>query len=164
MPHEVDDDVTPDLLEDLKIGFYETKVRVTPEQAKAIEKQTVNQAASDQWITERRKRITASVAGGIAKMRVTSSRSKRVQQLLYNNFKGNTATCYGIQREDVACQQYITYMRHNGHSSLEVQKCGLFVSLEKPWLAGTPDSLVNDPHDELSQPLGLVEIKKSLFC
>ena len=159
LPREVDDDVTPDLLEDLKIGFYETKVRVTPEQAKAIEKQTVNQAASDQWITERRKRITASVVGGIAKMRVTSSRSKRVQQLLYNNFKGNTATRYGIQREDVACQQYITYMRHNGHSSLEVQKCGLFVSLENPWLAGTPDGLVNDPHDELSQPLGLVEIK-----
>ena len=45
LPREVDDDVTPDLLEDLKIGFYETKVRVTPEQAKAIEKQTVNQAA-----------------------------------------------------------------------------------------------------------------------
>ncbi len=49
-------------------------------------------------------------------------------------------------------------MRENGHAHLHVDKCGLFVSMETPWLAASPDGLVHDP--AVSHPLGLVEIKK----
>ena len=49
-------------------------------------------------------------------------------------------------------QLYGTYLRQNGHPDLKVENCGLFISLDNPWLAGTPDGT--------SQPLGLVEIKK----
>lgn len=48
-------------------------------------------------------------------------------------------------------------MKQNGHPNLEVEVCGLFVSQENPWLAGTPDGLVHDP--DTAKPLGLIEIK-----
>ena len=60
MPEEVDDDVTPEHLEQLKTGFYQTKVVVTKDEAKVIEINTRNQANSMQWLVERRKRLTAS--------------------------------------------------------------------------------------------------------
>lgn len=155
-PDEIDDDVSPDILEELKNGFYKTKVVVTSEEAKTIERQTVDQADNELWINERRKRITASRVGGIAKMRATTKRSKKVQQLLYNTFRGNAATRYGTENEDTARQQYIIYMKQNGHPNLDVEACGLFVSLDNPWLAGTPDGLVHGSSDNSS---GLVEIK-----
>ena len=158
LPDEVDDDISPEILKQLKQGFYDTKVVVTLEEAKAIERQTVDQADNEQWINERRKRITASKVGGIAKMRSTTKRSKKVQQLLYATFKGNAATRYGTEKEDSTRRQYTTYMRQNGHPNLEVELCGLFVSLENPWLAGTPDGLVHDSTED--SPSGLVEIKK----
>ena len=159
LPDESDNDVSPDHLKQLKDGFYKTKVIVTPEEAKAIEQNTNDQADNEQWMMERRKRITASNSGGIAKMRATSKRSKKVKQLLYSTFRGNAATRYGSEKEDETRQKYITYMKQKGHSNLTVDVCGLFISLENPWLAGTPDGLVHDPSDDSSQPLGLVEIK-----
>ncbi len=97
-------------------------------------------------------------------MRASTQRSKKVEQLLYNSFKGNAATRYGISnKEDTAREKYITYMKQQGHSNLSVEKCGLFVSTENPWLAGTPDGLVHDP--DSTQPLGLLEIKNSyILC
>ena len=100
LPEESDNDVSPDHLKQLKDGFYETKVVVTPEEAKAIEEQTSDQADNEQWMMERRKRITASNSGGIAKMRATTKRGKKVQQLLYSSFRGNAATRYGSEKED----------------------------------------------------------------
>ena len=41
LPDQVDD-ISPDHLEQLKMGYYETKVVVTPEEARSIERQTVN--------------------------------------------------------------------------------------------------------------------------
>ncbi len=156
-PDETSDDIPLEHLEQLKNGFYQTKVRVTPENAQEIERKTINQAENEDWINERRKRITASNVGAIAKMRASTQRSKKVKQLLYNSFKGNAATHYGISNEDDTREKYITYMKQHGHSNLSVEKCGLFVSTENPWLAGTPDGLVHDP--DSTQPLGLLEIK-----
>ena len=158
LPDQVYDDLSPDELEQKKTRWYETKVVVTPEEARYIERQTVDQADSDKWKTERRRRITASNAGSIAKMRVTTKKGKKVEQLLHSKFKGNTATRYGADMEEKACKQYKTYMTQTGHPNLTTEACGLFVSLLNPWLAGTPDGLVNDPSNT-SQPLGLVEIK-----
>jgi hypothetical protein len=157
LPDESDNDVSPEHLDQLKTGFYNTKVVVTPEAANSIERETIDQADNDLWITERRKRITASTSGGISKMKSTTKRSKKVQQLLYNTFRGNAATRYGSEKEYETRQKYITYMKQNGHSDLTVEDCGLFVSVDNPWLAGTPDGLVNDPGDD--DPSGLVEIK-----
>ncbi len=86
------DDVSPNHLEALKKGFYETKVVVTYDDAKHIEQQIQDQADSVEWSIERRKRLTASVVGGIAKMRSTTNKAKKVEGLLYTRFRGNVAT------------------------------------------------------------------------
>ena len=157
LPDEADDDLSHAHLEQMKAGYYETKVVVTPETVNFIERQTLDQADNDLWIIERRKRITSSNLGSISKMRHTTKKSKKVELLLYSNFRGNAATHYGSDKEESTRQQYETYMKQNGHPTFKIEKCGLFVSLENPWLAASPDGLVHDP--DTAQPLGLIEIK-----
>ncbi len=158
LPEEVLDDISPEELEVLKSTFFETKVVLTCEAARELEQTTRNQSDSDQWRSERRKRITASNTGVIAKMRSTTKRSKKVQELLYTGFKGNKATTYGLEKEGIARQEYITYQQRNNHPDLAVHDCGLFVSKDSNWLAATPDGLVHDPSDSI-HPTGLLEIK-----
>ena len=47
---------------------------VTEEEARDIERNTRDQAENEQWLLERKKRITASNVGGIAKMRKTTKK------------------------------------------------------------------------------------------
>ncbi len=156
LPDEVDDDNSPEHLEKLKKS-YETKVVVTPQEILEIERNTCGQTDSERWIVERRRRITASVVGGIAKMRAETKKSKKVENLLYSKFKGNAATRYGSVTESRAVHEYTTYQQQHGHPDLKVEKC---VSLSDPWLAATPDGLVWDSvGDDASQYHGLLEIK-----
>ena len=95
--------------------YSKTQVELTQEKADIIEQETREQSASDLWIKERSKRITASRIGSIAKMRKTTRRSEKVEELLYSRFKGNRATLYGPSKKDTTKQQYITYQQQNGH-------------------------------------------------
>lgn len=157
-PDEVIQDVSPERLEELKSSFYQSNVVITRDEAEKIEQQTRDQADNKEWKHERRKRVTASRAGGIAKMKNSTKRSSKVKDMLYSIFNGNVATKYGLDMEDSTIQQYVTYQRVNGHPNTAVQNCGLFISEHNNWLAATPDGLVQDPSDE-SHPLGLLEIK-----
>ncbi len=157
-PDEVNEDISPEHLDELKQGYCQTKVVVTPTEVKTIEINTRQQADSPEWLIKRRKRITSSMVGGIAKMRSTTKRAKKVENLLYTKFRGNAATRYGSAMEETAKQHYQTHQQEHGHPGLRVNSCGLCVSLEDPWLAASPDGLVKDPSDT-SHPLGLVEIK-----
>ena len=66
-PDDITEDLSQESLDQLKSSFYETKVVITSEEAKKIEQQTRDQADSDEWKSEIRKRITASKVGGICK-------------------------------------------------------------------------------------------------
>ena len=131
---------------------------ITPEEAKEIEASTRDQSDNMNWRSEKRKRLTVSRVGSILKMRRATKRSKKVEEMLYSKFKGNAATRYGLEKEDMTKELYVTYQRQRGHPDLTAANCGLFISLEYPWLGATPDGVVTDPSDT-SQPLGLVEIK-----
>ena len=87
-------------------------------------------------------------------MRKTTKRSKKVQEILYSTFRGNRATVYGAE---VTRQEYGIHQQQTGHPHLTVDKCGLCISVNTPWLAATPDGMVCDPSNP-TQPLGLLEI------
>ena len=155
-PDDVVDDVSPDYLKKLMDGFYATKVVITPQEGNEIERETRDQHASDSWERERRVRITASKAGKLAKMRTTTSRSKKVEEMLYSKFKGNKATRYGTLMENTSRLEYRRYQTQKGHK-LTTVRTGLKISMENPWLAASPDDQV---HDEVSSPpWGLAEYK-----
>ena len=56
---------------------------------------------------ERMKRVTASGVGGILKMRKTTKRSKKVEEMLYSKFRGNQATMYGTNMEETTRRQTV---------------------------------------------------------
>ena len=161
-PDDISNNISPDILNELKKTYYQTSVVVTTEEATAIESATRDQAGSDRWKTERRKRLTASKVGGISKMRKTTPRGNKVKEILYSTFRGNEATRYGMEMEDTARTEYLAYQQQNDHPQTSVKNCGLFVSCENPWLAATPDGLVHDPSDQTSTYV-LLEIKKTLI-
>ncbi len=134
---------------------------ITQDEANKIEEETRDQAENNLWMNERRKRITASKVGGIAKMKQSTKRSKKVQDLLYSSFRGNQATHYGSEKEETTRQQYMTHQRRNNHPDLTTEKCGLFISKYDNWLAATPDDIVHDPSNA-AHPSGLD--KKSFLC
>ena len=152
------DDVPAEFLADMKQTFYQTKVVVAQEEAANLEKCTQGQTKSEKWSSERRKRLTASKIGSIAKMKATTKRSKKVKELLYSTFHGNVATSYGMKMEEITQQEYITHQNCMGHPGLTVDNVGLFVNPANPWLGASPDGLVHDPTNA-SHPQGLVEIK-----
>ena len=81
LPDEADD-LSHHHLEQIKVGYYETKVVVKSETINFIERQTINQDDNELWIIERRKCITASNIGSISKMTQTTKPSKKVELLL----------------------------------------------------------------------------------
>ena len=157
-PDNVSDDVSPQFLDNSKEAFYNTNVVITKKDADDLEMKTRGQGNDELWRNERRKRLTASKVGSIAKMRQKTKRSKKVEEILYGKFKGNAATQYGLEMEETTKAEYTKQLKQTGNSTSTVKNCGLFVSLSEPWLAASPDGVVHDANNS-SQPLGLVEIK-----
>ncbi|KAK4882827.1 hypothetical protein RN001_006146 [Aquatica leii] len=115
---------------------------------KKIETGTLTQSKSDVWKVERKKRLTASNFGKVCKLRKTTCTSKTVSFLLYNLFRGNIYTNFGIDSESKAIEEFEKIYK------LEVVKCGLMIDEEMPFLACSPDGLVQND--------SVIEIKSSL--
>lgn len=99
---------------------------------------TVGQSKNHQWHQERRKRLTASNFGRICKMRQSTSCANTVKNMLYQQFSGSVATRYGSDNEHQAIEQFKEITK------LNVSECGLFVYDLYPYLAASPDGLIND--------------------
>jgi len=114
--------------------------------------------ASTVWRCERRRWITSSLAGSIAKRWLTTPVAWMVHQKLYATFRGNAATRWGLENESDSAKQYVTYLRTSLPEAMVTTTCGLVVSVTHPWLAATPDGWVYDTTSIIS-PDGLVEFK-----
>ena len=158
---EVPSDVSASNLRELMASFYNTNVKITESTAQKIAINTIDQGDGDSngqvWHEERRKRITSSSVGEIAKRRKTTKVNSIITKLLYSKFRGNRATDWGLLQEDVSRSEYLKLKQIDSPAGYSVTKSGLVISLEHPWLAASPDGLVYDP--SFDPPQGLVELK-----
>jgi len=125
-----------------------SSLQVTPDMRDKIERETVDQSFSDEWKFQRRNRITASNAGKIFNLRDETNNSGTLRGLLYpTDLSHNENIIRGINMEPRAKEVY------SYEFGVEVEDCGLFISLENGVLAASPDGLIGTD--------GLLEIKSS---
>ena len=83
----------------------------------------------------------------------------------YSKFVGNAATRYGLMQERPSCFKYLEWLeKEKGSAGAKVNiKCGLVISSTHPWLAATPDGLVNDPQATPQQGLKTLIASETCF-
>jgi len=139
---------------------YLASLQVTVEQAAQLTTATVDQDPSlnSLWQQLRRPRLTASVFGTVVKRR--KNFEKLVETILYKPPPGSIpALEWGRSHEDNARQWYATYMTKQFGPSYTVRKTGIHISTTDPWLAASPDGVVEDPTQTEGRRCGLLEIK-----
>ena len=157
---DVDTDLPPQYLKELMDKFYDTQVKADEQKVEEVQVLTRNQGSDENsahvWLAERRKRITASAVGRIAKRRPKTKVANAVKQHLYTSFRGCAATRWGNLQEPRARSKYIQSILRES-PNLRVHSSGPVVSTKHSWLAASPDGLVNDPREENAE--GVVEYK-----
>lgn len=133
---------TPKLKE---VVDYETKkqkflesLQLSPSEIQQLSVLTVNQRHAPLWHQERKKRLTASNFGRICKLLESTDRGKTAKDIFSSNFTGNIYTKYGTDNEINAIHDFEKVL---GKS---VTACGLFVHPDYPYLAASPDGLIDD--------------------
>ncbi|XP_071150729.1 uncharacterized protein [Mytilus edulis] len=120
-------------------------VEVDAKMAQKIEQMTRGQSVSSAWYQAREWRLTASRFGEICKATCRRNTTKLCASLTGRNTFSTQATLHGKNYEKKALNAF------QSNSTLQTTTCGLFVSVEHPYLGATPDATVGED--------GLVEIK-----
>jgi len=118
--------------EDLNMKKNEFLEKLSNVNRAELERITREQAYSQDWLNERKKRLTASNFGDICKMRSDTSCRKKVYSLLYKSHTSTKEMAHGIEMEPHA------RLKFENLSGRSVQLCGLFSEIEFPYLAATP--------------------------
>lgn len=139
-----------DLLLDLSIDINEARI---------LQKNTIDQSKNPLWVNARKKRLTASNFGN-----VIIRKSKPSESFLKNIFKSNDlsnvrAINYGKTNELKARQIYINKIKSTLNRDLMVEDAGLVVNPGLPFLGATPDGKVFDKYEKNSDTFGIIEIK-----
>lgn len=130
MAQPLDDFLPDDELKQKKNDFIKS-ITLSPLSREQIEFETRNQANDQKWFVERRNRLTASNFGRVCKMRQNTSCRNTVHDILYGNVSTSTMQ-YGKQFEEIGI--------HKLQDMIEkpIDKCGLFIDADIPYLAATP--------------------------
>lgn len=129
--------------------FFVENVQCTPSQALNIFKSTFGQSKNPTWFTERKPRISASVAHQISRARTNETRL----QYFFGSVVDHPNFRYGREMEPLAFKKY-TEITNN-----VVNKSGLIVRSDVPWIAASPDGLILDKEE-----LVCLEIKCPSSC
>lgn len=115
--------------------FYNKYIKMLTTQIKEIEQSTRAQSKEQLWHDMRRVRITASTAKNVP-VRLTTAPDKFLSNHLHPTFHGNAATRHGAESEELARQ----FLQDQGYS---IETKGLVVCPGEPWLAASPDGVIN---------------------
>jgi len=100
-----------------------------------LERSTKDQSHSQEWYSERKKRLIASNFGDICKMRASTSCRKKVYSLLYRPNTTTKEMMYGVVMERQARKKYEELY------DVSVEACGLFADIDFPFLAASPGNI-----------------------
>ncbi|XP_067142194.1 uncharacterized protein [Centruroides vittatus] len=139
------------LLDEKCALFYNVSVLVTANEAADICVKTVNQSQCTEWFSERRKRLSASIAHRIKTRR--DHYNSLAYNLAFGKLKPTVSMKYGICNEPLAIEEF----SKSYHFS--VRKSGLIVNVRQPWLCCSPDGLI-----KVGSEFILLEIKCPFSC
>lgn len=139
---------------------------VTPEEAARI---VAYEQGTERWLQSRVGRITSSNFGAACGLNKHSSPRALVKQMLWGEFKGNVATRWGSDHEDVARDEYLAVRRaelpfafgdeYDLVIAIDVEECGLVINPERAWMGNSPDGIITLTRQSGAQEKGLLEIK-----
>jgi len=139
-------------------ALYEEHICIDPTEAAELELTTRNQSQSDCWHEQRKLRITASIIKTVCNRRPKTDNENFIKNKLVPKTVNSAAVKYGQRNEDIAIKCYLEHQKKEG-LVVKVKKCGLFVNPAVPWLAATPDSIV-----EIGSDTGCLEVKCPFVC
>lgn len=140
------------------IAEFKKTLCVTLMEARDIERNTREQRLSPLWFAVRRHRITASMFGSVLSRKADTPPDSLVLRIIQPKHFSTPATTYGIEKEDVAIKEYISYQRSHGHTDLMVSSSGVIINPDYYYLGASPDGSVYDPTSK-EQPFGYLEVK-----
>ena len=107
----------------------------------------------------RQYRITSSLFGNIITQRAITPPDSLVLRIIQPRSFSTAATRYGIEDEQVASKNYITYQQSHGHPELAASASGFIINPAYPFLGASPNGAVYDPSNS-QQPFGFVDQQK----
>ena len=112
--------------------------QITEDTIKEIETNTRGQQKNKRWNQERQLRITSSNFGRICKATPQADLKKLARDIQRNHNIKCKATDHGNTYEKTAIESY------QEMSGQKITECGLVICKDYPFLASSPDGLVND--------------------
>ena len=140
------DNFDTSLLNESEIKFVKDHLPYNSFTLRNIEHTTKSQSDCDSWHSERHKRITASNFGRIVNRRKNVYPNSLLKTLLTREKFKSSACKWGLDNEKVVTSRYETLKNVN------VTHCGLVINPRWPWLACSPDGLVEQKAIEMKCP------------
>jgi hypothetical protein len=132
-----DVDMDPNLLQAGIHQIVEEHRVNTPDEQWQIHLDTIGQFNNEDYISRRKKMLTASIAGKILSLQDKTPNTSTLDDLIEPpNLQNNPAVQWGKNMESKAVKLYESI------NNLTVEPAGLFVSLEFPMIGASPDGLV----------------------
>lgn len=146
-PHASQPDISEEaMLEEAKKFLLRLKNKVPSITVqKKLEEETRGQHDNELWRELRKNMLTASNFGTVINRKETTSPHNLVKNLLYGGEVFSKSMEYGRINETVALNLYEI------QNDVVVERCGLYIDFENPYLGASPDGLVGTK--------GIVEVK-----
>lgn len=116
-------------------------MRVTTEEVSEIEKCTLEQSDCLAWYDQRCGRITSSSVHGVLQTDPDKPSNSVIKQICFPEKVSTTAINWGQRHEKTALQSYAQLLNaaQPPHTGLSVQRTGLRIAEEKPFLGASAD-------------------------
>lgn len=162
--HAVQDDTDRlDNVEELMCADFVADQVISDVLSARIESLTVDQTQSPLWHDLHVGRLTSSIFHDVLVRRASTSPDALVKRVMgYFSSVSTAAMQWGIQQEASAIQDYVSYMRSNGHPELEHKPSGLTLLPSRSMLGASADGEVTDPSAD--NPRGVLEVKCPSRC